>query len=145
MLLLCAASNPSPVLSVLSVSGGDFGEFLLALAEYETLTKRSFTSVEVQKILVAWLDWAPRGSRPLTLQTDEAALLHLQQNLHFNGVKGKVVALDIENPKPEYQTELLKDLPNSKNMVTSHSGSFVDVCAAPLRLCSSLVACRFTC
>jgi hypothetical protein len=93
------------------------GEFVLALAEYETLTKRSFSTAEVRKILVAWLDWAPRGSRPLTLQTDEAALHHLQQNLHYNGQKGKVVALDIEQPKSEYRSELLKDLVSSKNQV----------------------------
>ncbi len=102
---------------IIATPGGDFGEFILALAEYETLTKRAFTAVEVQKILTAWLDWAPRGSHPLTLQTDEAAILHLQRNLHYNGVKGKVVALDIETPKPEYVDELLKDLPASKNQV----------------------------
>jgi len=111
---------------IIAILGGDFGEFLLALAEYETLMKRSFTRVEVQKILSAWLDWAPRGVHPLTLQTDESALLYLQQNLYFNGVKGKVVALDVESPKPEYETELLNDLPNSKNQGCYYLKSILD-------------------
>jgi len=100
---------------VLATPGGDFGEFLLALAEYETMTKRSFSQIEVQKILTAWLDWAPRGPRPLYFHTDEAAIRHLQHNLHYNGQKGKVVGLDLESPKAEYQTELLKDLPAPQN------------------------------
>jgi hypothetical protein len=100
---------------ILGTPGGDFGEFLLGLAEYEHMTRRSFSQTEVQKMLAAWLDWAPRGSQPLYFHTDEAATLHLQANLHFNGVKGKVVALDLDAPKDEYIDELLKDLPNSKN------------------------------
>jgi hypothetical protein len=96
-------------------AGGDFGEFLLALAEYEHMTKRSFSQMEVQKILTAWLDWVPRGQRPLYFHTDETATQHLQANLHYNGKKGTVVGLDLDAPKDEYRDELLKDLALSKN------------------------------
>jgi len=96
------------------------------LAEYEHMTKRSFSQAEVQKMLVAWLDWVPRGTRPLYFHTDEAAILHLQSNLHFNGQKGKVVGLDLETPKPEYEEELLKDLPSSKNQGCYYLKSILD-------------------
>jgi len=80
----------------------------------------------VKKILTAWLDWAPRGSQPLALQTDEASTLHLQKNLHYNGAKGKVVDLDLDAPKPEYHTELYKDLPHSKNQGCHYLKAILD-------------------
>jgi hypothetical protein len=119
-------TDPRETEPILGTPGGDFGEFLLALAEYEHLTKRSFSQTEVQKILAAWLDWVPRGQRPMYFHTDETATLHLQANLHFNGVKGKVVALDLETPKEEYIEELLKDLPNSKNQGCYYLKSILD-------------------
>jgi len=90
------------------------------------MTKRSFSQIEVQKILAAWLDWAPRGSRPLYYHTDENSILHLQANLHYNGQKGKVVGLDLESPKPEYEDELLNDLPSSKNQGCYYLKSILD-------------------
>lgn len=115
---------------ILATPGGDFGELFLALAEYEAMTKRAFTDAEVGRILASWLKWPARGSRPLALQTDEAALLHVQQNLHYNGEKGKVVGLDLDSPKAEYQTELLKDLPHAKNTGCYYLKSILD---APAR------------
>jgi len=102
------------------------GEFFLALSEYEAMTKRAFTVTEVKKILSAWLNWAPRGSRSVALQTDETATLHLQQNLHYNGEKGKVIGLDLDDPKSEYHSELLKDLPHAKNQGCYYLKSILD-------------------
>jgi hypothetical protein len=99
----------------LGTPGGDFGEFLSALAEYEHVTQRTLSLDDVSQLLSAWLDWGPRGDLPFYYHTDDTSLKHLQAHLHLNGETGKVVGLDVEEPKDELKDQLLKDLTASKN------------------------------
>jgi len=99
----------------LGTPGGDFGEFLMALNEYEKATGKGLLQEETTALLHSWLNFENRNDEPMYLLSDEAAIYHLQQHLHTNGATGLVVGLDIENPKPELRKEILNDLAKSAN------------------------------
>jgi hypothetical protein len=98
--------------TVVGAVGGDFGEFLAALGVYEQLLGRNVTEAAVQKLLAAWLGDIT-GSMMYT--TDDEAVHHLQANLHLNGQKGTVVALNLLFPQPELREEILKDIVKPEN------------------------------
>jgi len=112
--------------SLLGTPAGDFGEFLIALQIYESLTNSTFTPAKIQEYLADWLMLAPQ---PMYFHTDEAARSLLESNLMVNGVRG-VVGLNLEKPLLEQQAELLLELVKG-----SYNGCYVikSILAEPRR------------
>lgn len=98
----------------LCTPGGDFGEFLSALAVYESMLGAG-TELEEAQVGEILGEWLSDLSAPMYLATDEDAVDHLEKNLHVGGETGVVVGLKIGDPEDHLEEELLKDLVKPAN------------------------------
>lgn len=95
--------------------GGEFGEFLGALAAFEHLTGTELTDTAVQRLVKRWLVWEGRGLFKFRIETDATAVDHLTRHLRIDGQTGEALDIDMRDPEPEYKDALLLDLTNSAN------------------------------
>eukprot|EP01080_Neovahlkampfia_damariscottae_P010713 gene10713-3335_t len=76
------------------VPGGDFGEFILGLQSYTSLTNRkNFTRLEIRKILKGYIDYTTTKTRPFYYHTAKTKLIRI-----FNSVNPKAVILPEKTP-----------------------------------------------
>jgi len=99
----------------LATPGGDFGELINALNEYESLSNHSLAADETGRMLVSWLNW-PERNTTLYFHTDDAAVKNLKDNLHnSDGVTNQLISLDMFNPPADYRAAILSDLGKPQN------------------------------
>lgn len=103
----------------LATPGGELGEFISALNEYERIIKQRLTYKEVSVLLRGWLDWSNRP--PVVFTTDLQAVEHLRKHLRVRGEAGTVVDLDLVNPPDDYKPGLRQDLRDGRN----HGSRFI--------------------
>jgi len=101
---------------ILGTIGGEFGEFLVALAEYEFALNYQLDMELIQKLLHGWIDHAGRGEAPFYLHSDEAAIEHIRGELRGPG--GSAVTtpiLDLSDPPAQYRSSILENIGDPKN------------------------------
>jgi len=104
---------------IVGAPGGEFGEFLVALNEYEKVRAKNLTAEETKNLLVGWLNWNSneKNDYQFYFHSDEKSINTLNSKL----TSGQVP--DMTSPRGADQAALLEQLIKPANQGCSFTRS----------------------